>query len=95
MTQLPKHLEEMRDELAEKNADIFYHAQGDIHQTMPWSDCKESYQNGFNQAASIMLKDMEEMAKALEDAATLDYGFLPKAKEALKIWREKYKPEGL
>lgn len=104
MTPLPKHLEEMRDELAEKNADTFYHAQGDIHQTMPWSDCKESYQNGFNQATSILLKDMESLAKALEDLEghTIAHLQFPhketsnltvaiiNAREALKIWREKY-----
>ena len=52
---LPDKLAARRDELAEASADKFYHAQGDITQVMPWSDCKESFQSGFNAGAAEVM----------------------------------------
>lgn len=97
MTPLPKHLEEMREQQAE------------IADTKDYSGCSDSgivigYRKGFNQAASILLKDMESMAKALEnlEGHTIAHLQFPhketgnltvaiiNAREALKIWREKY-----
>lgn len=88
MTPLPKHLEKMRDELAEENAN------GE-------SPRRGGYKDGFNQAASIMLKDMESIAKALEkiekltiwNNQSLEQDFHDAnsiATEELKHWREKY-----
>lgn len=51
---------------AEANANKFYHAQGDIQQVMPWSDCKESFQNGASFAlTSDVVKAMAEALDAL------------------------------
>lgn len=93
MTPLPKHLEELRDELA------FY----------LWNYRKNAFKDGFNSAAHFMLKDLESMAKALEfyslkrnwgepkDVDMRDWYIIEstdrgdKAREALKNYREKYK----
>lgn len=101
MTPLPKHLEEMRDELAEQ-----YFAKLDLKYVSP--SIKEQgldgLKTGFNAAAIPMLKDMESMAKTLEfyrdernwmkkeghacSWILADTG--TKAKEELKNYHEKY-----
>jgi hypothetical protein len=58
-------LDKLRDEMAEANANKFYHAQGDIQQVMPWSDCKESFQAGW----SALLKHLSEAAGELDEKA--------------------------
>lgn len=63
MTPLPKHLEEMRDELAEGYA--YLNSPGGSW-TAGYEDRKKGVELGFNQAASLMLKDLEVLAKALE-----------------------------
>lgn len=98
MTPLPKHLEKMRDEFAQAHYDkrekLF-----NVHEFDRETIAVESCKIGFNQAASIMLKDMEEMAKALEFFSKIKDGLFEDiteselrivANEALKIYREKY-----
>lgn len=92
MTPLPKHLEEIGQSLARE-----YDAQEAEH-----LDKSEAiaYLKGFEEAASIMLKDMESMAKALNKAENVgEIKFCTnifakqvaeEIAEALKIWREKY-----
>jgi hypothetical protein len=98
MTPLPKHLEEMRDPIAYRIAMPILRDM--VSRTKAMQMCKES----FEQAASIMLKDMESMAKALEfyerrcvylSAEDIDRTKEVNhadyvAKEALKNYREKY-----
>lgn len=53
-----------RDALAEACANSFYHAQGSIEQVMPWSDCKESFQRGFD-AGRASAGELVTMLKSL------------------------------
>ena len=59
--------------MAEENADKFYHAQGSIEQVMPWSDCKESYCNGFTSGYQVsraeVMAEAEKLAEALRKIA--------------------------
>ena len=48
-----------RDQQAEECANKFYHAQCDITQVMPWSDCKESFINGFDAGVAEMQAQVE------------------------------------
>lgn len=115
MTPLPKHLEEMRDETF---GEWWFIRGGNIHPAWKYKRYsqikdlamnlpREAYIDAFNQAASIMLKDMESMAKALENVlphyAPKDLRYVQahniydEAEEALKTYREKYskQSEGL
>lgn len=60
MTKLPESLEKK----AIENANKFYHAQGDITQVMPWSDCKESFGNG----ALEVKRAADKLAQTLKSA---------------------------
>lgn len=91
MTPLPKHLEEMRDKRILEFVNKHF-------EQRPYTfrmEIREAMTASWNQAAALMLKDMESMAKALEmikdKAPFCDCMDAPAiANDALKIWREKY-----
>lgn len=104
MTLLPKHLEEIRDELAlKKFSDAVY--TNTLSSFM--SHDRQVFKFGFNQAADLMLKDLVVLAKALESIEQIDIDthkrhpeyegqwseYADVAREALKSYREKYKGE--
>lgn len=104
MTPLPKHLEEMRDEfvrrlLIKQYGPEKYEAHLQSQYKFFMEDMRD-FNACWNQAASIMLKDMESMAKALEkirlgkcEKTGLIYGpyqFEQIAEKELKNYREKY-----
>lgn len=105
MTPLPKHLEEMQKFwIVETNIPVesmrvaaICESHSEIYANH-WNSPHKPIEVVERAAIDIMLKDMEEMAKALEKYASREfwsYGVYNKyensiAIEALKIWREKY-----
>jgi len=66
MTPLPKHLEEMRDELAETHAGKRYEKLLGSYVSQSWQASVVDHNVGFQNCYHLMLKDLESMAQALE-----------------------------
>lgn len=97
MTPLPKHLEEMRDELAKGMGPVKNHEIDEI--------CRNVTKIGFDFCYHLMLADLESIAKALENWHSWEQEQIKKegpyigkaineliknASEAIKNYREKY-----
>lgn len=98
-TPLPKHLEEMRDELLASIKGRAFEALEECSYSQDYGvqefKITSLIDETWSQAVSIMLKDMESMAKALEfyEMKSIGDGYIDlkfPAKEALKNYREKY-----
>lgn len=94
MTTLPKHLEEMRQFWLGQRSIVHNGIQSHVEFLIEMTPTEGFTHVIERKAIDIMLKDMEEMAKALEEIAEMTYdsnlGWGGHAKEALKNYREKY-----